>query len=560
MGDTWVYVLDVVVVLGAAAVFGLIFEKIGLGSVPGYLVAGLIVGPSILNLIEGQEVINTIAEVGVALLLFTIGLEFSWKRLVGFGGRAVIAGGIALVAVNAVFTALCLSFGLEWRAAFAIGAAASIGSTAMVLRILRTRNDMDSAHGRFSVAILLTQDVALIPLVLIVAFLANPSGNLATSIGSALLNTTLLVLGMTLFISLVVPRLMDEKVVAKNREIPILIAVATAVGATWAAHALGISPALGAFMAGLLLAEGRFADQMRADALPLRTLFMAVFFVSIGLLVDLHWIGDNVGLVLGATTLLIIGKAIFTYFSVRPFQVSIVQAMATAIAIAQVGEFSFVLLDVARDGGLIDLPLFKLATSVTLLTLFITPFMTGNAYKIALRIAKTFVPKRKLAQAERKAHQTPDRHGHIIVIGFGAAGRAAATTLFDENESVLVLDLSPQLIREAQRCGLGGMVGDATQHTNLERASIESACAVVIAVPDHTAVRAILSQCKHAAPNVPVIVRSRYHVFSDELDVLGADVVLDEEQTVGLLLGRKTLGIIRAEPVVETLTDSKEPS
>ena len=132
--------------------------------------------------------------------------------------------------------------------------------------------------------------------------------------------------------------------------------------------------------------------------------------------------------------------------------------------------------------------------------------------------------------------------------------------LFEEGESVLVLDISPQLVREAEHCGLGGIVGDATQHTNLERANIESACAIVVAVPDHTAVRAIISECKHAAPDVPVIVRSRYHIFADELDVLGADVVLNEEQTVGVLLGQKTLGLLRGDPAGETLADSKEPS
>ena len=552
MGDIWGFILDILVVLGGAALCGLIFERIGLGSVLGYLVAGVIVGPSVLDLVAGGEVINTIAEVGVSLLLFTIGLEFSWRRLVGFGGRAVIGGAISIVSIIAVFTALGLIFGLDWRAALAIGAAASLGSTAIVLRILRAKNDMDSTHGRFAVSILLTQDIALIPLVLIVSFLAKPSGNLAVSIGSAVLNTALLVVGMILVISLVIPRLLDEKVVAKNREIPILIAFTTAVGATWAAHTMGLSPALGAFIAGLLLAEGRFADQMRADALPLRTLFMTVFFVSIGLLADLHWMGDNIGLVLGGTALLIVAKAVITYLSVRPFRVSIVEAMAAAVAVAQVGEFSFVLLASAREGALIDMGLFKLATSVTLLTLFVTPFMTGNAYNIALRIAKTFVPKRKLAQDERLAHKTKERHGHIIVVGFGAAGRAAAMTLMEENETIVVLENNPMLAREAEQCLMSGIVGDATQHTNLERANIESACAVVVAVPDHMAVRAIVSQCKHAAPDVPVIVRSRYHVFADELDVLGADVVLDEEQTVGLLLGQRTLSVVRGRAAAET--------
>jgi CPA2 family monovalent cation:H+ antiporter-2 len=559
VGDLWTLILDTVIVLGGATLFGLIFEKLKLGSVLGYLSAGVIVGPSLLNLIESQDMIHLIAEMGVALLLFTIGLEFSWKRLVSFGKKAVLSGAIALLSIMVVMAGIGVAFNLDWRAALAIGASASIGSTAMVLRILRNRKEMDATHGRFSLAILLTQDVALIPLVLIVSFLAGDGSSLATTIGSAVLNTALLVVGMTLVVSLVIPRLLDEKVIARNREIPILLAITTAIGATWAAHALGVSPALGAFIAGLLLAEGRFADQMRADALPLRTLFMAVFFVSIGLLADISWIGMNVGLVLGATVLLIVAKTVITYFSVHPFHRSIVDSLATAIAISQVGEFSFVLLDSARNGGLIDNDLFKLATSVTLLTLFLTPFMTGNAQRLALGLAKILVPTRKLIMSERQAHKNVDPHNHVIVIGFGPTGRTAAREINDADQEVLVVDSGPQIIREATKCGFDTIFGDATQLAILEKAGIKTASAVVVAVPDHISVRIIASQCKHAAPDIPVVVRSRFHLFAEELNVVGADMVLDEEQTMGILLGRSTLTLIRSQSQLN-LPDSTSES
>ena len=219
--------------------------------------------------------------------------------------------------------------------------------------------------------------------------------------------------------------------------------------------------------------------------------------------------------------------------------------MATAIALAQVGEFSFVLLSTARVGGLLDNELFRLATSITMLTLFVTPLLAGNAQRIALRLAKTFVPKRRLAQAEKDAHQAEPRSGHIVVVGFGAAGRAAATMLFDEGETILVVELNPMAVQSAERCGFDAVIGDATQHTILDLANVELAKAVIVAISDHLATRSIITNCKQTAPGVPLFVRSRYHDYAEELDVLGADVVVDEEHTVGRLLGRCVLDRLR---------------
>ncbi len=525
------------VVLGAAAVFGIIAERLRLGSVIGYLTAGVVVGPSALGFVRKGEVIDVIAEVGVALLLFTIGLEFSWKQLVRFGGRAVVGGAIAITATIGVGLLVGLGFKADWRTALVLGAAASLSSTAIVLRILKDKNDLDSLHGRFSTAVLLTQDIAIVPIMLVVAFVSSPAGNVAEAAGTALINTVLLVVVLILFVSLLIPRLLSEKVIARNREIPILIAITTAVGATWAAHTVGVSPALGAFFAGLLLAEGKFADQMRADALPLRTLFLTVFFVSVGLLADIHWMASNVVLVLVVTLLLMVAKVVVTYVSIRPFQHSIVECLATAIAIAQVGEFSFVILATGNAGGLVTSDLFRLASSVILITLFVTPFMTANARRVALRLAKTFVPKRKLAHAERTAQKGVDRHGHIVVAGYGAAGSAAARLLSDNDEDVTVLEISAALVRDAEEAGMHGILGDATQTMILEHAHIETAKAIVVAIPDYNVTRAIVSQCKHLAPEVPVFARARYHVFSDEIGVIGADFVVDEEETVGHRLG-----------------------
>lgn len=547
MGEAWLFILDIVIVLGGAAVLGIVCERLRLGSVIGYLLAGVIVGPSVLGFVRSGEVIDMIAEIGVSLLLFTIGLEFSWKQLVRFGGRAVIAGFIAIGSIILVSVLVGVSLGADWRTAFVIGAAASLSSTAIVLRILRDKNDLDSVHGRFAVAVLLTQDIAIVPLVLVVSFVSTRGGDLASTLGVAVFNTLALVVALLLFVLFVLPKLLNEKVIARNREIPILIACSTAVGATWTAHALGLSPALGAFFAGLMLAEGKFAEQMRADVMPLRTLFLTVFFVSVGLFADLAWMADNALLVIGTTVAFMFAKTVVSYLAMRPFQPSIVECMATALAIAQVGEFSFLLLAIGQAGGLIESDVFKLATSVVLLTLFLTPFLAGDSRRVALKIVKLFVPKRKLAQAERKSGRRGKRGGHVIVVGYGAAGSATAVMLRDNGVSVTVLEIHPGLVREAEGCGIDAMVGDGTQGSILEHAGIDAAKAVVVAVPDTQVARAIVSQSKHLAPSVPVFARSRYHIFADQLHVVGADFVVDEEQAVGDLLGTQVSTYLRVE-------------
>ena len=209
MGEIWTFVLDIVVLLGAAAVFGIIAERMKLGSVIGYLTAGALIGPGVLGFVRTGEVIDVIAEVGVALLLFTIGLEFSWKQLVRFGGRALVGSSIAIVATILVSVCVGAALGFGWQVAFVLGAGASLGSTAIVLRVLRDKNDLDSIHGRFATAILLTQDIALVPLVLVVSFVSTQSGDLAESMGTALINTLLLVIVLVLFVSLIIPRLLN---------------------------------------------------------------------------------------------------------------------------------------------------------------------------------------------------------------------------------------------------------------------------------------------------------------------------------------------------------------
>lgn len=538
MQDAWKLLLELLIALGGALIVGLIFERLGLSWIAGCLVAGVAIGPTALGLIQSGPTVSLIAEIGVALLLFTIGLEFSFKSLKRLGAGLMLgaSGGIAIcVGLGAAAAA---AFGFPWQTGATVGAVISVSSTAVVLRVLKDVSDLDTVHGRRALGVLLVQDVAMVPLVLLVTFLGAGSGNLGAALGGALLKTVGLVVGLVLFISLVMPRLLHEKVVAKNRELPILMGAATCLGATWAAHELKISPALGAFFAGMLLADTKWSDQMRADILPLRTLFVSIFFVSVGLLADIRWIAAQWPVVLASAFLVIAIKTLLYFLALRWVQRGVIESLAAAIAVSQIGEFGFVLAGIGKTGGLVPDDLFQLIVSVTLLTMLATPFIASNAMPLARWVAKRLSRGRKLAKDEREERKANPLVGHHIVIGYGEAGQETARALQASGFQVVVVEMSPRLAREAEEKGFAVVVGDATSHEILERAHMHHAAQACITLPDHHTIRTIVSQIRLASREVVITARSRYTQHAAELDMIGVDKVVDEELMVGREIAR----------------------
>ncbi|MEZ5164250.1 MAG: NAD-binding protein, partial [Fimbriimonadaceae bacterium] len=322
-------------------------------------------------------------------------------------------------------------------------------------------------------------------------------------------------------------------------------------------------PALGAFFAGILLAESKFSAQMRADVLPLRTLFVTLFFVSVGLTADLPWMGQNIILVLAVSAGIMTLKTLATYFSLRPFTNGVIEVLAAALAVSQIGEFSFVLLNIGRESTVINDEIFQLFISVTMVTLLMTPLLTGRATKTARYLAIRFIPNRKLATEEKEAHPDPIKD-HVIIIGYGEAGQATCESLTEFGTKRLVIDLSPKVIHRAEQNGLTGLIGDATSAEILEHAHIQAAKAVLVAMSDHNISRMVVGQAKSLAPHVPVVVRSRYQVHAGELDMIGGDHVIDEEGLVGEKLASKILEIVvpnfsvdQKEDTSDTISPSK---
>ncbi len=558
--NLWTALLDVLILLLAAMLLGALFERLKQSAILGYLLAGTLLGPNALDLMPNHRAVATIAELGVALLLFTIGLEFSWRRLRTIGSIALGGGTVQVLVTGTLAAGVCLTLGLGGRPALAVGAMIALSSTACVLRLLVRRAEIDGVYGRNALGILLLQDIAVVPLVLVVTALGGDSSSSVAQIGwemgRAIGVAALLVAVLFLLLNYVVPLLLRAKEAALNRDLPILLAIVTVVGAAWASDKLGLSPALGAFIAGLLLAESPFATQIRADIAPLRTLFVTLFFSSIGMLSNPAWVLEHWALVVAVVAAIVFGKTVVISGVARLLRSSPGHALATGICLAQVGEFSFVLAEVARHGQLIDGDLFELIVAATVGTLFLTPYLVALAPHLATIVGRLSARGPQMLHPLDETSPQPDEElsGHIVIVGFGPAGQRIAETLMQRYRSLLVVvELNTKSADVARTYGLRTYIGDATRTEVLEHLHVERARTVAVTVPDPAAARHVIEGVRSLSPEIPVIARARYHVYRWELIVAGAEVVIDEEDEVGLHMARAISGTLRAnEPETNT--------
>jgi len=545
--EFWDILIHLVSLLGVALLFGAILERLGQSAILGYLAAGMLLGPGALHLVASSKVVTDLAELGVSLLLFTIGLEFSWSRLRSLGTVAFGGGSLQVVLTGLATGVVCVLLGQSIAQAVAFGAMVALSSTTCVLRSLIDRGELDSVHGRHALGILLLQDIAVAPLVLLVTALAGQgsSGQVLMGVGRAIGLAVLLIIVLHVISRYVLPEIFTATFLSKNRELPILLAVVICIGATWGAHELKLSPAFGAFVAGMLLGESPFATQIRADVHVLRTLFVTLFFVSIGMLAELAWIALNLSSVVLIVLAIVAGKALIVWVIIRIFHDSHRTTMATGLCLAQVGEFSFVLAEVAYGGRLIGVHAFKLFVAATVVAMFLTPFLVGVA-PAAGRAWERLLTRIGLAREPGPAARAsqPALADHVIVVGYGPAGREAARRLKAAGFTVVILELNPRSVAAAQEEQLTAVLGDAARQQVLDHVHVSSARAVVVTIPDHRTARQIITQIRAVVPNVPVVSRARYHLYAPPLAASGAHVV-DEEHRVGSLLGRETLTLLR---------------
>lgn len=525
--------VDVLVLLGAALALGALAERFRQSAVLGYLVAGTLVGPNGLGWVRGADV-HGLADLGAAVLLFSIGTEFSLDHLKRLGSRAFAAGVLQVTFTTVAGFAVARLAGLPGSTAFAVGAIVSLSSTAVIARLLAERQALDRAHGRLAMGVLLTQDLAVVPLVLAVS-IASGELELAaatTAAGRTALYGGAIAFGFLLLVRFAVPRFFRQPGVARNRELIAVFAATCALGSALAAEAVGLPAALGAFLAGALLGGSPFATVVRSEVAPLRTLLLTVFFAAIGLSGDPAWVAANLGPSIGITVLVVFGKAAIVFGVARVLGFAPGIAIAAGLCLAQVGEFSFVLAQSARAAGSLDPQVFSLIVTATIVSLALAPPAVALAGRIAT--AGSRLPA---------ASPVADRSPQVLVVGFGPAGQAAVELLPpDLVARTLIIDANPSLVSLARSRGFGAELGDATRADVLEHAGLRGARALAITVSDHEVTRQVTGLARLAAPDLAILARARYHLAAAAIVQAGADPVIDEERLVG---ERIAAGIVR---------------
>jgi len=540
--DFWHIVGDITILLSMAVVLGIIAEKLGFSGVVGYLLAGTIVGPGMLNWIASdEETIRSIAEIGVALLLFTIGLEVNGHRLKQLMGRGMFIGVLQVILTGAFGFFIAKLFGAPMKASIIVGAMVALSSTAVVTRVLQDRSELDAPHGRLAFGILLIQDLAIVPLMLVVVFIqeSTEASDVISQIGIA--STELMTLVVIVFLVgvLLLPRLFGAALIRRSTEFPVILGIVTCLSAMWLANKLNLSPALGAFIAGLILAGSPFATQVRGDMAPLKYIFLTLFFATTGMLANLPWLIESYHMLWAIAVVggIVIGKTIVIWFISmlwkQPRRVSI----AAGLCLAQIGEFSFVIGAEAMDAKLLSDDLFQLMISSSLITLLLSPLLISKSRPIAKCIDNLLGGDQHPLSGE-SGEALAD---HVVVIGYGVAGRNVVKDLLETGQQVLVIDMSPSGVKEARESGAFSVLGNAQRRDVLEHAGIRKAKLVVTTLPDHRASSQTIQQIKSIAESVPIVARARYSIYSKNLSLAGAEVVVDEEVCVGHALARETL-------------------
>ncbi|HWP37581.1 MAG TPA: cation:proton antiporter [Gemmatimonadales bacterium] len=531
---------DLVILVAVALPVVVVAQRLRLPTLVGFLLTGVAIGPHGFGVIGQPDSVAALAEIGVVLLLFAIGLELSLSRIIKLG-RTVLVGGLLQMGGTIVAGALIArAFSAPVNQAVFLGALVALSSTAIVLKVITDRGELDTAPGRVVIAILLFQDLCVVPLMVLLPVLAggDPTGDApgALQIGMALVVTTLLVVVGRI----AVPRLLERVAAVRNREIFTLCIVVVGLGAAYVTASVGLSLALGAFIAGLVVSESEYGLQALSDVLPFRDTFSGIFFTSVGMLLDVGFVADHLMLVLGATLGLVVLKAVIAGGVVRALQRTFQVSVISGLALAQVGEFSFILADVAEPLGLLSGDSYQLFLGVSVLSMLAAPFIIQVSGPVAdwVERMRGGVPA-PIAPHEAEAAQA--LVDHVIVVGYGLNGRNLAHALKGAGIPYVILEQNGQVVRQARLNREPIIFGDATRHEVLERVGITRARVIVFAISAPAEERRGVAVARHLNPDISVVVRTRYVKEIEELERLGADQVIPEEFETSLEIFARVL-------------------
>ena len=525
---------NLLVIFTASIAVVFVFHQFRLPSIAGFLVAGALIGPYGLNLISDIETVRALAEIGIVLLLFTIGIEFSLGHLVSMRRLMFLAAPIQVGGVLCIAWLGAMLAGLSWQQGVFWGFLFSLSSTAIVLKTLAERGDSDSIHGRATIGILVFQDLAVVPMMLLTPILGGQSDGSALAI-LLTLGESVLVVALVIAASwYLVPKVLGHIVRSRSRELFLLTIIVSCLGIAWLSSLGGLSLALGAFIAGLVISESEYSHQAMAEVLPFRDSFNSLFFVSIGILMDWRVLLAHPFLVAGLLVTVLLVKFVAGAGAVLLAEVPLRSAIMVGIALAQVGEFSFLLAQQGQESGFLRGDPYQVFLAVSVLSMIVTPFLMQWSPHLARRAEawqrlRHWLPSRTTGHVVQTEGKQIRVKGHVIIVGYGLNGRNLARVLGETEIPYLALDLDGDIVSREAKHGVPLYYGDGTNPNVLRHMKIEDAKVLVVAISDPFITRRAVQVAKGLNPQLHVVVRTRYLRELEELHQLGADDVVPEE-------------------------------
>ena len=524
---------EILIFLAATVVIVAVVPRLGLGSIVGYLVAGVLLGPHVMGLAAPKE-LAFLAELGVVFLLFFIGLELSLARLIALRGLVFGLGSLQ-VAVSALLIAgVALALGLETSTAIIVGGALALSSTAIVLQHLGERGDMAARHGRLAFSVLLLQDFTIVPLLTVIKVQAG-EGEDTWMMSLLALAKAALAIGLAFAIGrLLLQPLYRLVASARNHELLVGLALTTVLGGAYVLSLAGLSMALGAFLAGLVLSGSAFRHQVEADLRPIKGLLLGLFFIYVGVSLDFDIILAALPQVLGLALALLIGKTLVVTFLVRAWGESWEDALRTGGTLAQAGEFAFVAFAAAVLQDLVSLEQASLLAAVVGVTMALSPLFFWLGRFLAERLAG-------LPDAAHKEIASEGLHGHVIIAGYGRVGQTVARLAIDEGYDFIGLDIDPARVVRCRRQGLPVFFGDASRSEILEAAGVDRARALVVTLDGTRSAELTVEAASERWPELPILARARDVAGADRIRTMGAIAAVPEAVEGSLRLGAALL-------------------
>ncbi len=532
--------MAVVIVLACAVGVLFISKKIHIPFIIGYFITGIIVGPFGLHLIT-EEQVAVLAELGVILLMFTIGLEISLKNLLSMKKVVLIGGGLQVILTTALIWVALQLAGVPSNTAIFIGMMVATSSTAIVLNIYQTKGQMATKHGKIALGILIFQDLAVVPMMMLVPILAGPE---ETDLLGTMLNFVvgLGMLGVILVAAIyLVPKFLQRIALTRSSELFIISIVTICLGIAWLMSLNGVSLALGAFLAGVAISESDYSHEVIGQILPIRDLLTSFFFVSIGMLLNLTFLAQHLPFLLILAAALIAAKLVVNFVSVKAIGIATSVAFLSAFGLSQIGEFSFVLGAAGYSSGILNDNMYQIFLAVSIMTMIMTPTMISIAPKFVDRFFPTPIPEGPGYSGAAGCGEDELPIGHVIIVGYGLTGHYVAKALKKVDIPYLILELNPETVSTEKKLGENIHYGDASREGVLDFAGIKKAQTIVVSIPQMDTTKAIITTARRMNPKIGIITRSRYISETAGLYRLGADEVIVDEKEAALQIFHRIL-------------------